>query len=205
MLTGTPYLDILSHGPKSVAFGRYKHMVEDAGINLGKLSIQKFSGHQTKLAEIFAWMDREEERVKTPIGGIVIDYPDKIQGRDTNTSEYLQMRDVYEGIRLRCEDKRIFGWGASQAKRIGVGEMPTVNDCADSQHKARVTDGMIGITRLPDNGNQVLAKALAVRTGAGEGAEAGPLPNGFDYGCFVRNCAVGVDVEEALKSGNDPY
>src|SRR5690606_35945824 len=116
---------------------------------------------------------------------------------------YEQMRDVYEHIRVYTSERKINSWSASQAVRIPLGEMPTVNSCADSQHKVRITDGMLGITRHPDDDNKVSAQLLALRNAMGEGTEVGPLPNGFDYGCFVRNVASGVDVEEALVNGPD--
>lgn len=200
-LTGTPYQDILKYKSKSIAFERLAAMQEEDDFDLGILSVHKFPGHQTKLPTVQDWVKREEDRKKRKVEGLVIDYTDKLEGRNAKDAMYDQMRDVYEGTRLWCEDDDLFGWGASQAQRIALGELPTINSAADSQHKVRTTDGMIGITRLPDDENKVLAKILAIRNGTGDGAEAGPLPNGFDFGCFVRNCAVGVEIEEALKNG----
>lgn len=205
VLTGTPYQDILRHGSKSVAFERYRAMVEDPEIQCGRLSINKFGGHQTKFAEVADWVKREEDRSGLGVQLLVVDYADKLCGRNDRDGMYEQMRDVYEAFRIWCETNKAWGWTASQAVRIALGEMPTVNHCADSQHKVRIMDGMVGITRLPDEENKVKAKFLALRSTMGEGAEAGPLPNGFDYGCFVKSCAYGVEVEEALKQGEgDP-
>ncbi len=200
-LTGTPYQEILKFGPKSVAFERYRAMVEDIDFNLGLLTVHKFAGHQTKLGTVTDWVKREEDRSQRKVEGLIIDYDDKLMGNNPKDNLVIQMRDVYEGHRLWCADNGAWGWSASQAQRIALGEMPTINNCADSDHKVRTADGMIGLTRLPDDENKVLAKVLAIRNGTGDGAEAGPLPNGFDYGCFVQNCAVGVEIEKALIEG----
>lgn len=206
-LTGTPYQDILKYTSKSVAFERYAALKADPDINLGLFSIHKFGGHQTKLVEVTDWMKREEDRSGRKVDAFICDYADKLQGHDTKLGMYEQMRDVYEGIRLWAVDNYAWALSASQASdRLPLGEMPTANHCADSQHKARVTDGMIGITRQPKDENKVSAKVLAVRNGPGEGAEAGPLPNGFEYGCFVANAAIGLradEIEAALQAGRD--
>lgn len=202
-VTATPYQDILKYGSKSVAFERYRELLADPDYNLGRLAVHKFAGHQTKLTEILDWVRREEDRAGKQVEVLVIDYADKLVGPNERDAMYEQMRDVYEGIRLYAEAERIWAWSASQAQRIELGQMPTPNNCADSQHKVRVTDGMIGITRNPDEGNQVLAKILAWRNGPGESSTAGPLDNGFDYGCFVKNSALGVEVDEALRKGDD--
>lgn len=199
-ITGTPYQDIMQHGSKSVAFARYASMRDDPEITLGKLTTHKFGGHQTTLPDVLDWVAREEERTGTPVELLVIDYADKLVGRNASDSDYTQMRDVYEGIRLWAETNKRWAWSASQAQRVAMGEMPTINHCADSQHKVRCTDLMVGITRSPDDENKVRAKVLALRNGTGDGAEAGPLSNGFEYGCFVRNVAYGVQIEEALTS-----
>lgn len=201
-LTGTPYQDILKHGSNSVAFERLKAMRED-GNTFGSFSINKFGGHQTNFAAIVEWIQREEDRTKRGCDLLVIDYADKLIGDNEKDGDYTQMRDVYEGIRLFAESRNIWAWSASQAKRVAMGVMPTINDCADSQHKVRCTDMMVGLTRHPDEDNKVSAKMLAVRNGPGDGAEAGPLPNGFDFGCFVRGTSVVGNVEEALKDSDD--
>jgi len=200
-LTGTPYQDITKFGSKSVAFERYAAMRSDPSFGLGTIVTHKFGGHQTTLPDILDWVSREEDRAKKPVDLLVIDYADKLIGRDTRESDYVQMRDVYEGIRTWAEANLRWAWSASQARRVALGDMPTINDCADSQHKVRCTDLMVGLTRHPDDDNKVSAKVLALRNGEGDGAAAGPLPNGFEFGCFVRNVAVGVEVEEAL-AGN---
>jgi len=200
-LTGTPYQDILRFGSKSVAFDRYQSMLDDPDFTMGLLTVHKFAGHQTPLSVVTDWVKREEDRKKRQVEGLVIDYDDKLTGPDPKASMYDQMRDVFEGHRIWCADNKVWGWSASQAQRLAMGELPTINNCADSDHKVRVCDGMIGITRLPDDENKVRAKILALRNGTGDGAEAGPLPNGFDYGCFVQNCAVGVEEEKALIEG----
>lgn len=197
-ITGTPYQDILKYGRKSVAFARYAELVNDPDINLGRLSVKKFPGHQTPVTTAFDWVHREEDRSGVGCDAFIADYCDKFTGKNTKDDMYLQMRDVYESTRLWCENGNRWGWSASQAVRIELGEMPTINSCADSQHKVRVTDGMIGIARYPEEENKVGAKVLALRNGTGDGATAGPLPNGFDYGCFVKNCVPGIQVEEAL-------
>ena len=201
-LTGTPYQDILKYRKQSVAFARLRAMQDDPDINLGRLTVHKFAGHQTPTASMFDWVKREEDRTGIKVEGFVADYLDKAIGPDPKASEYLQMRDVYESTRIWTADQGAWAWSASQAVRIEVGEMPTVNSCADSQHKVRVTDGMVGITRLPDDENKVLAKILALRNGSGDGAEAGPVPNGFDFGCFVDNVVPGREVEKALTEGD---
>jgi hypothetical protein len=198
-VTGTPYLDIIKHGSKSVAFERYREIVEDEDFSLGRLSAHKFGGHQTTLPELLDWVRREEDRHQQKVELLVIDYADKLVGKDISDGDYTQMRDVYEGVRLWAHDANAWAWSASQARRVALGEMPTINDCADSQHKVRVADLMVGLTRLPEEDNKVRAKVLALRNGSGDGAEAGPLPNGFEYGCFVRNAAFGVEEEAALS------
>jgi len=199
-ITGTPYQDILQHGKKSVAFERYESIMQDGG--MGLLAVHKFGGHQTPLSAVLDWVRREEDRRGKRVELLVIDYADKLIGRNISDSEYVQMRDVYEGIRLWALDSNSWAWSASQAQRIAIGEMPTANHCADSQHKVRVTDGMIGITRTPDENNNVSAKILAWRNGPGEGKQAGPLPNGFEFGCYVRSAAYGIEVEDALLKGD---
>lgn len=202
-ITGTPYQDILRHASKSVAFERYADIKADPDFGFGRLSAHKFGGHQTTLPEVLDWVKREEDRHSQKVDLLVIDYADKLVGRDANDGDYTQMRDVYEGVRLWAHDTDAWAWSASQAQRIAMGEMPTINHCADSQHKVRVADMMVGITRMPDDENKVRAKALAVRNGSGDGAEAGPLPNGFEYGCFVLNVAFGVAEDAALTDGDD--
>jgi hypothetical protein len=202
-VTGTPYQDIIKHGSQSVAFERYAEIKDDPDFGLGRLSAHKFGGHQTTLPEVLDWVKREEDRYGQQVELLVIDYADKLVGKDTRDGDYTQMRDVYEGIRLWANDTSAWSWSASQAQRIAMGEMPTINSVADSQHKVRVTDLMVGLTRNPDEENKVRAKILALRNGSGDGSEAGPLPNGFEYGCFVRNVAFGVEENEALQQGDD--
>jgi hypothetical protein len=201
-VTGTPYQDIMKRRSQSVAFERLQAMRED-GDTFGSFTINKFGGHQTNLAAVLEWVQREEDRTQRGCDLLVIDYADKLCGNNLKEGDYTQMRDVYEGIRLFAESRNIWAWSASQATRIAMGEMPTINHCADSQHKVRCTDVMVGITRYPDEDNKVGAKILAMRNGSGDGAEAGPLPNGFDFGCFVRNTSMVGTVEAALMEGDD--
>jgi len=197
-VTGTPYQDILDYGSRSVAFERYRSIKDDPEFSMGRLSIQKFGGHQTTLPSIIDWVRREEDRHGQKVELLVIDYADKLVGKDVRDGDYTQMRDVYEGIRLWAHDTAAWAWSASQAQRVAMGEMPTINSCADSHHKVRVADLMVGLTRCPDEENKVKAKVLALRNGSGDGAESSLLPNGFDYGCFVQNVAFGVEENEAL-------
>lgn len=202
-ITGTPYQDILRYKSKSIAFARYRAMQEDPTTAFGRFAVHKFGGHQTTVDTVFDWVRREEDRAGSKVDLLVVDYADKLLGPDPSQSQYEQMKHVYERLRLFGADGGRWVWTASQATRIPLGEMPTNTHCADSHHKVRVTDGMIGITRLPADENKVRAKILAWRNGPGDSAEAGPLPNGFNYGCFVKSAAVGVEVEESLAGADD--
>ena len=184
-ITGTPVNDIINDPTSSVAFKRYAELRQDGEI--GRLAIQKFGGHQTQLRDVIAWVERIEEKWGDPIDAIVIDYADKLAG-DPRSSMYEQMREVYEGLRLFCVDRHIWGWSASQTKRVAEGELPSLNDAADSQHKVRVADMMIAMARDPRDDNKISTKIVANRNGD-EGAEVGPLPNGFAYGVLTENIA----------------
>lgn len=184
-ITGTPVNDIIADPANSVAFKRYAELRQDGEI--GRLAIQKFGGHQTQLNDVIAWIERVEDKWNDSIDVLVIDYADKLAG-NPSIGMYEQMREVYEGIRLFCVERHIWGWTASQTKRVADGVVPSMNDGADSQHKIRVTDMAIGMARDPSDGNKISVKIVANRNGD-EGAEVGPLANGFAYGVLTEGVA----------------
>lgn len=200
--TGVPSQDIIEHGSKSIALETWGLRRKEADLfSRNTFRIQKFPGHQTPPSAVFDWVSRIEERETRAVDVLVIDYADKLTGKASD-SDYIQMRDVYESLRQYAEDNHKWVISASQAQRIELGVMPSKIHCADSQHKSRVADGMIGLTRYEDEDNQVAAKVVISRN-VGDGYSDGPTPNGFAYGCFVRNAAKGVTVEEALKAEAD--
>lgn len=202
--TGVPSQDILNFGSKSIALETWATRLKDEEQIFSKscFRIQKFPGHQTPPSAVIDWVRRVEDHEKREIDVLVIDYADKLCGKVAD-GDYHQMRDVYEYLRLYAEESHKWVISASQATRIEFGVMPTKVHCADSQHKPRIADGMIGLTRYEEEDNQVAAKVLISRN-VGDGYADGPLPNGFAYGCFLRNAAQGVAVEDALKEDLDP-
>ncbi len=85
--------------------------------------------------------------------------------------------------------------------RHPAGQLALLNPRASSTHLTPLAPVRLPFAAIDfDDENKVRAKVLALRNGTGDGAEAGPLSNGFEYGCFVRNVAYGVQIEEALTS-----
>ena len=62
-VTGTPYQDILKYGSKSVAFERYKAMMDDPEFALGRLAVHRFGGHQTDVPTVLDWVKIGRRRV----------------------------------------------------------------------------------------------------------------------------------------------
>ena len=79
---------------------------------------------------------------------------------------YEQMREVYEGLRLFCVDRHIWGWSASQTKRVAglKGELSAVLDFQKGM------DGEQQALRAPGEGRCLVSPEARARALACVGA-----------------------------------
>ena len=203
-MTGTPTTEIVHHPMTTVAWERYEKLIDkmtQAGRRLGKLRVKKMKAGFTKLVDLLTSVDRVEQAWGEPVDCLVVDYMDRMRGSNDAWKMYEQMLEVYEGARLWAEEHQRWVVTASQAKgHVKAGDMPQLNDCADSQNKVRVTDWMAGIQKhiSEDLIGQVSIQLLAGRNYP-ETEALGPYHGGSQFGVFFESVAVpGMDVKRAL-------
>lgn len=155
---------------------------------------QEFAPLATSFPDVVAWVEDLERRVGRPVDVLITDYGDKL-GAPKNASKgekesgYGTGRAVFEPMRHYAafghKGGPIWHWTASQAvrKKDKSKKGLTLDDVADSMHKVRVPDMVVGI-EFEEESKQVKAKVLKNRHDE-PGAVAGPMPSDFETGRFV--------------------
>lgn len=157
-----------------------------------------FAPLATTFPDVTSWVEELERRHGRPIDLLITDYGDKLGAPKTASkgekeSSYGTGRAVFEPMRHYAVGHKggpIWHWTASQATRkrdkSGSGQSKrhlTLDDVADSMHKVRVPDMVIGI-EFNEAENQVLLGVLKHRHGE-PGARVGPYPGDFATGRVV--------------------
>jgi hypothetical protein len=187
-LTGTPFTDILRNPRTSIWLERMQQVHEDYPW-LGKWKLKKLPPG-CSLGTMFDAISRIEDNWSEKAHLVQIDYLDRARGNPAD-GLYTQMGELYEGFRLYCEDSKRWGQTASQAKgHVQQGDMPKMGDCADSQNKVRVADGMLGIQKMiGEMLGKVCTQMLAGRSYP-ETEVLGPYDAGHKYGVFFASTAL---------------
>jgi len=155
-------------------------------VQLGPLVICELPARATP-RDVFAAIDREEQRLGCKIELVDLDYADKCTpGADPtlgkNAGLYEQMGSVYDQFFQWARDTDRWFWTASQSTR-GDGNPDAVlglDDVADSKGKTRNFDTVITLNPR-DNFEQMIYGMAKNRHGR-RGAIVGPLPCDFECG-----------------------
>jgi hypothetical protein len=147
-----------------------KRIYEIHAHHLGDIYFRHFAAQVTTVEDLREWVTIIEANGGKAVDVILVDYADKMVSANTkekDTSGYLGMRDVYEGLRVWVEARNGWCWTATQLKRKESKSKKARSDgddVADSIHKSRVTD--ILITLNPDEEVSEIAYWIAKnRTG----------------------------------------
>ena len=123
---------------------------------LGALVVHEMPPFVTIL-DILAWKKKAEARVGRKMDVLCVDYMDKLRSHDPKDrdSDYKAMNTVYEHARHDAKNVGYWSWTASQAKNKPTGEKVQARkigggDASDSVNKARVADGVFGISPTED-------------------------------------------------------
>jgi RecA/RadA recombinase len=188
-VTGIP-INSISGGSQEEAKRRLTEMHQRGG--LGHCNVKEFTPHATTIEDLFAWEDHCEQKVGRAVDLQVVDYADKLvakasgRNKGDHASDYVAMRVVYEGLRVRAVDKSRFAWTASATRRNKTSDGKTgtarrdVDDVADSMHKVRVPD--LVVTLNPNDEDRSMEYFVAKHR-IGEGRQvAGPVPTDWECG-----------------------
>jgi len=188
-VTGITINDI-SGGQQKEARERLSKLQAAGG--LGVCNVKEFTPHATTIEDLFAWEDSCEQQAGRAVDLQVVDYADKLAAKSTgrekgnHASDYVAMRVVYEGLRVRGVGKSRFSWTASATRRNKTSDGKTgtakrdVDDVADSMHKVRVPD--LVVTLNPNDEDRTMEYFVAKHR-IGEGRQtAGPVPTDWETG-----------------------
>lgn len=170
-----------------------ERMVEEAQAKglIGHFVVKYFTPQATTVDDIREWVEAIKQEYGEYPGLLVIDYADKMSAPQAK-SEYLAMRDVYEGLRLYGKALKMPIWTASQAKAKGKDHKQLgLYSAADSLHKARVGDLVVTLNVSEDR-KTIMIHVPKHRTGEA-GQTIGPLPTAFAVGRLVAVTAPSVD------------
>ncbi len=158
---------------------------------VGGFIVKAFTPQATTVADIVEWCNQIKASAGRLPDMLVVDYADKMT-TTAKQSEYLVMRDVYEGLRIFGRTNRIPVWTASQAKGKSKDHKELgLYSLADSLHKARVADLLVTLNVSED---KKTVKICVPKHRVGEaGQTIGPLPTAFALGRIVATAAPGVD------------
>lgn len=152
----------------------------------GGIVVGEFTPKVTSVADLRAWVKREEAKHGRRMDVLVVDYADKLgasrgykkKGQDEENT-YHSSLDVYEELRIWANEERRWVFTASQSTRAkDKGKKLGVDDVADSMHKVRVADYVI--TLNPRDEGATLLWHLAKNRLGKNGANIGPLPVHFE-------------------------
>lgn len=192
-ITGIP-INALIEGKLDKA----ERFLADLEHQLGALHVEYFTPQVTTVADMKDYVHRVEDKIGEEIAHVVCDYADKMCVADPK-GEYIDMRDVFEGYRIWMEESQRWGTTASQAKRRDSKKhrIIEIDDLADSQHKARVVDGVITLNVGEDEEGDRQCKMHVAKNRNGEaGFIVGPLP--CDFAC-ARIAPVNRDYEQMKR------
>jgi len=179
-LTGVPTSVIASGDFKAARMS-----LEKMHPTLGTLLVQRFSPKHTTFADIRAWVKDCEEAEGYSMDLLVVDYIDKLKGRNLRDNEYITQGEQSEEFRVFLEEHGKWGITGSQAtikgrdtrKRIGI------SDVRDSTRKVDVADQAITLTKSVD-GEMIEYFVGKNRYGLSDVA-VGPLPHDWACGRMV--------------------
>lgn len=168
---------------------RVEDELEDLDPLMGEVTFGYFDPGVTSVDQVLTWVADEEKRLGVTFHVLVCDYADKLVAETSGKKadgQYVEMKTVYERLRIWAERKRRWCLTASQAKgksRNNPKAKLNVEDGADSMHKGRVTDVMLGInTTVTDDETTTVITVAKNRNGAGLDQSTQPLPVGFENG-----------------------
>lgn len=163
--------------------------LDDLDPILGEITFGYLDPGVTSVDQVLAWVEDEEKRLGVTFEVLVCDYADKlIASTDSkkDQGQYVEMKGVYERLRIWAERKRRWCVTASQSKaksRNNPKAKLNVEDGADSLHKGRVTDVMLGInTTVTDDETTTVITVAKNRNGAGLDQSTQPFAVGFENG-----------------------
>lgn len=152
-----------------------------------------FAPLSTTFPDVVSWVEDLERREGRPIDVLITDYGDKLgapksASKGEKESSYGTGRAVFEPMRHYAVGHKggpIWHWSASQATRRKDKNKKrlSLDDVADSMHKVRVPDMVIGVDYDGET-KQIEFGNLKNRHGE-NGGRAGPMPADFETGRVV--------------------
>lgn len=179
-LTGVP-TDLISCGHFKLA----KKRLAKLNAMLGTFVVHHFSPKSTSFSDIRTWVNQCENEEGRKMDLLVIDYIDKLKGRNPRDNEYVSQGEQTEEFRVWTEEEARWGLSGSQAKIKGrdLRKRIEIGDVRDSTRKVDVADQVITFTKTVE-GDQVLYFLGKNRFGQAD-VEVGPLPHDWSRGRMV--------------------
>lgn len=152
-----------------------------------RLRIRKFAPEVTRFTEITRWVDEQEQKAGRKVDLLVTDYGDLLAPPEgaAGRSSYELAGKTFRGMRRWTEERGIYHWTGSQARRPAdkkKGAVPDKNDAADSQNKSRVADLLLSLSA--DLTEQKITIVVSKNRDGPAGGQVGPVPWDFDRGCL---------------------
>lgn len=119
---------------------------------LGRFDCKFFPADVTTVPQIIEWVSECEQEAGRKVDLFVLDYIDKVRDHRAK-SEYEVQNNTTEAFRLYVHGRGLWGWTASQVRRLSKesrNKRVDENDSADSMGKARVTDLLLTAHRPSD-------------------------------------------------------
>ena len=150
----------------------------------GHIALQSFIPQQSTVADILAWVGREEAKLGRIVDVLIVDYGDKVappKGSSKEISGYTSALLVYEGLRIWASNNNRWCFTASQANRQKGDKRKKLDmdDVADSMHKVRVVPLVISLNKRGEENEQVLMY-VAKNTLGRAGTTVGPMPHAYE-------------------------
>lgn len=176
-LTNIPFKRILAGQTKEAA-ERYAAMMD----RLGSLYVKELDTGLTTPADIDDWRKEVEDAEGRKVDLVAIDYADRMgDGSTGDRSDYVVMRNVYNGLVAIAKDNSIVVATASQTKELKRGQkFAKLGDMADSRHKGRIATVVVSLNYFPEE-QEFWLYLCKQKMGASD-VELGPIPTDWDFG-----------------------
>lgn len=168
-----------------------KILRQTASMNLGSIDVEYFDSESTTVNTIKEWVEKCEEKNKSSVDVVVIDYDDLLISHRPVRNDYEKGIQVSRSLHKWAAKSKKWIWTGSQSvrkKQFGKSDgMKDVNDTAGSMGRPREADLMITLNQKIDDlsGYREMIYGIAKFRMGRAGAKIGPLPTDFEHSRMV--------------------
>lgn len=167
---------------------------------LGDLYVKELDTGLTTPGDLDDWRKEVEDQEGRKVDLMAIDYADRMtDGLESNSSDYVVMRNVYNGLVNMAKAEHMVVATASQAKARKAGQkFLKLGDMADSRHKGRIANVVVSLN-WDDEEKEMWLYICKQKLGASD-VELGPIPTDWEYG---RVSTIPKRVQDGARPSDD--